>query len=129
MVETFRCYHVPALSFPKRLKSFASMATARTRESSSIVLARDNGSPSVAAPPQNKQTSSPTDVLARSDLVRFPLPSSCSDTFPSIGFLFLSSLFNLVTLYLTRHDLCHGALCFRSVTAIPSTTSSPAESR
>ena len=126
MVETFRCYHVPALSFPKRLKSFAFMATART---SSIVLARDNGFPSVAAPPQKKQTSSPTDVLARSDLVRFPLSSSCSDTFPSIGFLFLSSLFNLVTLYLTRHDLCHEALCFKSVSAIPSTSSSSAESR
>ena len=129
MVETCRCYHVPALSFPKKLKSFASMATARTRESSSIVLARDNGFPSVAAPPQKKQTSSPTDVLARSDLVRFPLSSSCSDTFPSIGFLFLSNLFNLVTLYLTRHDLCHEALCFKSVSAIPSTSSSSAESR
>ena len=117
----------PALSFPKRLKSFTSMATAQTRESSPNVLARDNGFPSVAAPPQKKQTSCPTDALGRSDLVRFPLSSGCCNTFPSAGFLFLSSLFNLVALYLTRHDLRHEALCFKSVSAIPSPSLSQTE--
>ena len=39
------------LSFPKRLKSLTSMATARTRKSSSILFARNNEFPSVAGPP------------------------------------------------------------------------------
>ena len=91
------------------------MAIARTRESSYIVLAQDNGFPSVAGPLPKKQTFCSTDVVTRSDLVRFPLSLGCCVFFPSVGFLFLSSLFNLVALYLTQHDLRYKALCFKKV--------------
>ena len=53
-----------------------------------MVLARDNEFPLVAGPLQIK--------LARSGLVRLPLLSGSCDTFPSVSFPFLSSLFNLI---------------------------------